>query len=153
MGSKASAHTVFAHVPAAFMEAAGADENCPRAPSKAGAAYVAERGTGEASVMSDINGAGALEVEWLKHASSVVDGERVVPSKVAKLVEDVERKGPFGGFGYRTSYLLLANVSNYCFGLRLDDDDMARIDDGCVGNDAVRHAVRGYVRCIVTDVG
>ena len=40
----------------------------------------------------------------------------------------------------------------YCFGLRLDDD-MARIDDRRMGNDAVRHAVRGYVRCVVTDVG
>jgi len=74
LGSKASAHAVLTHVPAAFVEAAGADENCPRAPSKAGAAYVAKRGTGESSVVSDVNGAGALKAKRLKHAGGIVDG-------------------------------------------------------------------------------
>ena len=47
--------------------------------------------------MSDINCTGALEAERLKHASSVVNGERVVVPEIAELVEDMEWEGPFVG--------------------------------------------------------
>ena len=88
---EAGAHTVLAHVTAAFMETTRADEDGFGAPVEAGAANVAERGAGEASIGGGMDGPGALEAEWLKHTCVVVDCERVVASQVAELVENVQR--------------------------------------------------------------
>ena len=79
-------HTVFAHMSAAFVEASGLGEHTTRATSQASAADVADRGSGEAIVMSVGDCASTIETEWLKHTCMVVDREGLVVSEFGKLV-------------------------------------------------------------------
>ena len=82
LGSEAGTHTVLTHVPAAFVEATGAGENCAWAPGEASTTDVAKRGAGESSIVGDVNGTGALKAEWLKHAVVIVDAQGIVAPEV-----------------------------------------------------------------------
>ena len=67
LDSYGCAHTVFAHVTTAFMEATRTAENTAGAPMDSSATYrdVCGRWAGECRVVGNVDGAGAFEAERL----------------------------------------------------------------------------------------